>query len=481
MLFSEPIFLFFFLPLLLAVHALAPSPLRNAVLAGASILFYAWDTPEHVWILLGSITFNYLIGFGVAAKVSRFRRSILFLGIAGNLAVLGFFKYANFAVANLNILWTGAGNPPLEVAPVPLPLGISFFTFQCISYIADVYRGGKPCQRNPVDMALYVALFPQLIAGPIVRYHEIASQIRERLCSLPQFKAGMARFIVGLVKKVLIADTLARPADLCFSLTSSELTAPLAWCGLVCYTLQIYFDFSGYSDMAIGLGRMFGFRLPENFNFPYIATSVTDFWRRWHLTLSNWFRDYVYVSLGGNRISPNRTYVNLGIVFLLCGLWHGASWTFIMWGMFHGAMLVLERILGPMNRLPQWLTRIITLFAVMIGWVLFRSESFDTAGVYLTTMFGAGTAMQSRVLLRALLSNEIIIVVIIAVVAATPVSALLRRFLADWLHRAKAGIGRRTRLIRIHRATDLALCGLILILMLRVADQNYVPFLYFRF
>ena len=291
------------------------------------------------------------------------------------------FKYADFLVGNLNALLGPLRLAPLSLPGIALPIGISFFTFQALSYVIDVYRREVPVQRNPFDLGLYIALFPQLIAGPIVRYHDVARQLVERVVTRQGFAYGVERFVVGLGKKVLIANTLAVQADLIFAIPADQLTAPVAWFGLVCYTLQIYFDFSGYSDMAIGLGYMFGFRFLENFSHPYVAQSITEFWRRWHISLSTWFRDYLYVPLGGNRGSALRTYRNLVLVFFLCGLWHGASWSFVVWGLLHGFLLVIERMgLGRlMARWPRALRHAWTLFFVMIAWVFFRADSLPQA------------------------------------------------------------------------------------------------------
>src|SRR5437762_694029 len=297
--------------------------------------------------MLGSIGFNYRVAIAVdraRARPDAHAQRWLALAVAANLVVLGIFKYANFFADNVNTLFLALRVQPLVVPRVLLPIGISFFSFHAISYVVDVYRRDATAQKSPVHAALYLLLFPQLIAGPIIRYREIADQLARRLVSLDTFAYGVQRFIIGLAKKVLIANNVAATADAIFGMPVDRLSAAHAWLGLLCYTLQIYFDFSGYSDMAIGLGAMFGFRFPENFRWPYIAASVQEFWRRWHMSLSSWFRDYLYVPLGGSRVSPARTYVNLVAVFFLCGLWHGASWNFVVWGLFHGTFLVAERL-----------------------------------------------------------------------------------------------------------------------------------------
>jgi len=348
MLFSEPVFVFLFLPLLLLGYALTPRAAQNTLLLLASLLFYAWGEGFFVLVMLGSIAFNYLVGLLLEAGRGRrrLRPLALLLGVAGNLALLIVFKYAGFLVTNLNLLLAGLKLPALPVPALHLPIGISFFTFQAMSYVIDVYRDRIPVQKHPLRIALYIALFPQLIAGPIVRYQHIARQLTRRVVTRPGLAEGIRRFILGLGKKMLLANVLAVPVDKIFAIPAHQLTTSVAWLGVVCYALQIYFDFSGYSDMAIGLGRMFGFRFLENFRYPYLARTITDFWRRWHISLSSWFRDYVYIPLGGNRRGPLRTYRNLVIVFLLCGLWHGASWTFVAWGLFHGLFLAIERLGG---------------------------------------------------------------------------------------------------------------------------------------
>jgi alginate O-acetyltransferase complex protein AlgI len=346
MLFTEPVFWFLFLPLLLSLHFLVVRPQRNLLLLLASLLFYAWGERSFVFVMLASIAFNYVVGLWIDTRRgvrSRERRWPLAVGVAGNLLLLAAYKYANVLADQLSAVFVALGLPGLELEPIHLPIGISFFTFQGMSYVIDIHRGETPVQRHPLRLALYISMFPQLIAGPIVRYGRIATQLVERTIDRRGFADGVRRFTVGLGKKVLIANSVALPADTIFALPPDQLTTAAAWLGIVCYTLQIYFDFSGYSDMAIGLGRMFGFRFPENFNYPYVAESVTEFWRRWHMTLSNWFRDYLYLPLGGNRLGRVRLAANLFTVFFLCGLWHGASWTFVVWGLYHGVLLSLER------------------------------------------------------------------------------------------------------------------------------------------
>lgn len=395
MVFSHPNFLFFFLPIILLLTFVVPSRLRNLVLLIGSLAFYAVGGGMLVLLLLVSTVVDYLAGRFVwharTADSDRRAKAGVLISVLANVGLLAYFKYANFFVEQVNAALTSLGINPISWIEVILPIGISFYTFQSMSYTIDIYRGRVEPINNPLDFALYVSLFPQLIAGPIVRFHEIHHEIRERRASADDFAEGVVRFVHGLAKKVIVADTAAVVADSVFALEPDSLTTPAAWLGVLAYTFQIYFDFSGYSDMAIGLGRMFGFHFPENFARPYSALSITDFWRRWHITLSNWFRDYLYVPLGGSRGSTESTYRNLVVVFLLTGFWHGASWTFVIWGAFHGALLVAERVSGQRpvgDEAPNsWIRRAYVLLAVMVGWVLFRSEGFAQAASIIGEMF----------------------------------------------------------------------------------------------
>jgi alginate O-acetyltransferase complex protein AlgI len=390
-LFSSITFLFFFLPLVLVVYYVLPRRARNTWLLVASIVFYAWGAGSTVLILLASIAVNDVLGWLIerAMAAGRRRQAQLILAVAVILAVglLVWFKYANFAVETLDAIVIAAGGASSPWVEVLLPIGISFYTFHSISYLVDVYRGTARHLSSPIDFALYITFFPQLIAGPIVRFHEIRDQLVRRTETVPLFAAGVYRFCHGLAKKALIADTVAPIADAAFATPTAQLEAPTALLGIVAYTVQLYFDFSGYSDMALGLAMMFGIHLPENFARPYSARSVTEFWRRWHMSLSRWFRDYLYIPLGGNRGSTARTVRNLLIVFLITGLWHGAAWTFVVWGLYHGVLLLLERALGigrgdgspRFDRLAQARTVVL----VMVGWVFFRSPDLTYAVGYL--------------------------------------------------------------------------------------------------
>ena len=376
MVFSSSLFLLLFLPVFLLGYFLVPYRYKNAWTLLASVLFYAWGAPVFVFVLFGSITLDYMLArqFETAGGKRWF-----WMAIICNVGLLAYFKYANFFVENVNTLLLSSGFTEIGWTDVLLPIGISFFTFQKISYLVDVHRGIRAPLRRIQDYALYVILFPQLIAGPIVRYNEISEELQDRQANINADNRllGIFRFSLGLAKKVLIANVLGAEADRVFE--GSELAANEAWYGVLCYTFQIYFDFSGYSDMAIGIGKMLGFTFPENFRNPYISGSITEFWRRWHITLSTWMRDYLYIPLGGNKVSPGRLYVNLWTVFLISGLWHGASWTFILWGAYHGALLVLERLflLKFYAKLPSIIRTFMVFLMVMIGWVIFRAENLD--------------------------------------------------------------------------------------------------------
>jgi alginate O-acetyltransferase complex protein AlgI len=384
MVFSSITFLCYFLPGFMLAYALLPC--SNAVLLGGSLLFYAWGDLTRLPVLLACILLNWSCGVAIAAG----RRRALTLGIVGNLALLVWFKYAGFLATQLATVATALRLPAVPIPAVTLPLGISFFTFQGISYLIDVHRGTVRAQPSLFRFAMYKAMFPPLIAGPIVRYAVIADRVDRRSVTLPALASGIEAFICGLGQKVLLANSLAGPVDRVFALPPGQLDPLTAWIGAVGYALQIYFDFAGYSNMAIGLGRMLGFELPINFDRPYAAQSVTAFWRRWHITLSTWFRDYVYIPLGGNRGGPARTYANLIVVFLLCGFWHGASWNFLAWGLYHGLFLTLERLgLGRvLAAAPAPLRHAYLVLVVVIGWVPFRTETLGSAGAMLGAMAG---------------------------------------------------------------------------------------------
>ncbi|MDX5322882.1 MAG: MBOAT family protein, partial [Exiguobacterium sp.] len=392
MLFSSTIFLFWFLPIVLILYYVSPRFLKNTVLLVASLLFYAWGEPIYTAVMLASIVMNYAFGLLVDNNRDNKKKAKWLVAgmVAGNVLLLSVFKYTSFIIENVNAI-TGL---ELTDPKIPLPIGVSFFTFQAMSYVIDVYRKDGKVQRNPLDLALYISLFPQLVAGPIVRYQTVADEINDRKETMDDFASGIQRFVIGLAKKMLLANNAGYVADQIFSQNAGEMSMGLAWIGIIAYSLQIYFDFSGYSDMAIGLGRMFGFHFLENFNYPYISKSVSEFWRRWHISLGSWFRDYVYIPLGGNRGSAWKLYRNLAIVWILTGVWHGASWTFIAWGAYYGLFIMLERaFLGAwLKALPAPLAHAFTLFVVIIGWVFFRADDFPYALSYLSAMFNLNGA-----------------------------------------------------------------------------------------
>jgi alginate O-acetyltransferase complex protein AlgI len=391
MVFSSTLFLFYFFPAFLLLYYLSPRRLKNAVALTASLLFYAWGGLNFLTLFLASVVLNFFIIRLMDRAEGWQKRIYLIISIVLNVGMLFYFKYTNFFLENFGALQTALGGSALSWEKVVLPIGISFFTFEKLTYSIDVYRGVNKPLRSFWDFMLYIMLFPKMIAGPIVRFHEIAHQLTDRAAfeTIDHKLAGLFRFVLGLAKKVLIANVLGQEADRIFGLAPAEVSAPLAWLGALAYTFQIYFDFSGYSDMAIGIARMIGFQFPENFNNPYVSRSITEFWQRWHITLGRWMRDYLYIPLGGNRVSTGRLYANLWTVFILSGFWHGAAWNFIAWGAFHGLFLILDRLfllrvakrLGPLSIIP-------TFIVTVIGWVLFRAESLSGAGAYLQRMFG---------------------------------------------------------------------------------------------
>jgi alginate O-acetyltransferase complex protein AlgI len=392
MLFSSTFFLIYFLPIFFTIYFLLPVFLKNYFIVFASTLFYAWGAPKFVFILLGTVVFNfYAAHLLIRLKENKKQKLLLIFSVIVNLSFLLYFKYANFFVNNTNVVLEKLGIHSLAILHIALPIGISFFTFHQLSFIIDVYRGVKPPMKKISDYALYILLFPQLIAGPIIRYNEISDQIegRDKRFQVDEVLLGFLRFSIGLAKKVLIANVLGKEADRIFALQADELDFVLSWMGAITYTFQIYFDFSGYSDMAIGLARMMGFKFPENFNNPYIAQSITDFWRRWHISLSRWMRDYLYIPLGGNKVSGVRLYFNLWVVFLISGLWHGAEWTFILWGAYHGFFLAIERLflLKITSKIGIFFRVLSTFFIVILGWVLFRAQNVSQALNFFKKMF----------------------------------------------------------------------------------------------
>ncbi|MFK7926212.1 MAG: MBOAT family protein [Bacteroidia bacterium] len=463
MLFSSLSFLGLFLPLVWGVNLLLPARARNLWLLLLSLWFYAWGEGVWVFLMLGSILLNYGIGLQVGKQDHR-QKIWLSLAVAINLGLLIIVKYAGFLVANLNLLLLNLDDISLLLPAVnlSLPIGISFFTFQALSYQIDLYRGKYQAQKNPLDLGLYIAFFPQLIAGPIVRYEDFYPQLSARKIDWEQNLIGIKRFVIGLAKKVLIADPLALVADKIFLLPAESLSPYLTWVAMMAYSLQIYFDFSAYSDMGIGLGKMLGFELPENFRFPYIARSIREFWQRWHITLSTWFRDYLYVPLGGNR---HHLYRNLLLVFVLCGFWHGASWNFLIWGLFHGLFLVLERTVWgrQLSRLPAWTQHLYTLLVVIFAWVWFRAEDIPQALLIFERLLGFGGSAQADIYASFLISYDIALPLILGIGFSMPLFPFVERLIA-------------------RRSIEAILyVGLTLICLLAVLTNAYHPFIYFRF
>ena len=465
MLFSSIVFLFTFLPIVLILYYVLPRQFKNPVLLLASLLFYAWGEPIYLFLMMFSILFNYISGLDIARNLGNKRaaRKSLIFNVVVNLCVLGFFKYEGFVLNSLNAVL------PVEIPfqEVALPVGISFYTFQILSYIIDVYWGNVPVQKNLMDFALYVTMFPQLIAGPIVKYAEIDEQLHVREENWGRFGEGVMYFIRGLAKKVLLANTVGMIYTNVSGMAPEDLSVVTAWLGCLAYTFQIYFDFSGYSDMAVGLGKMFGFEFPWNFNYPYIAQSVTEFWRRWHISLSSWFREYVYIPLGGNRVPVPKHIRNLLVVWLLTGLWHGAAWNFVAWGLYYGVILIFEKYFfhRVLDKLPEVLRHIYSLVLVMVGWVLFFSPSFAGALEYLKLMFGAGGhGFMDGEALYLLISN--LGLWVIAIVSSTPlVYGVYERY-----------VGRRKPV-----ADVVIYAGMFLLCVAYLVTETYNPFLYFRF
>ena len=468
MLFSSFVFVSLFLPLVVGLYFAVPRQFRNHVLLAASIIFYAWGDFDYLWILLGVVLLNYFGALAVdtvGGKNGGVRAKwILGAFVAGNFANLFWFKYSGFVAENVSAVtgWDFA------IQRVALPLGISFYTFQGVSYLVDVYRRETMAQRNVLDLALFIAYFPQLVAGPILNYHDVQSQIAHRRESLDHFAYGARRFMVGFAKKMLIANTMGAVADAVFAMQPVH-TGPLtAWGGAIAYSLQLYFDFSGYSDMAIGLGAMFGFHFLENFNYPYISSSITEFWRRWHISLSTWFKEYLYIPLGGNRVSKGRNLFNLSVVFLATGIWHGAEWTFVVWGIWHGIFIVFEKLTGwaktKGNTFDSILHRIYLLGVVIIGWVVFRSDNLPYAWDYLRNMAHCLESTPTRTV-GWYFGGLQLTVMVIGIAASTGI-----------FQRICTAKGRFVRPV-----LDLWLLAMFVLSLAFMAGDTYNPFIYFRF
>ena len=471
MVFSSIVFVCIFLPVVVILHAVIGNrKAKNGLLLAASLLFYAYGEPVYIFLMLISSLLNYIFAILLGKNRSKL---ILTLAVVVNLSLLGVFKYSGFLVSNLNVLL----GVSLPVPAISLPIGISFFTFQALSYVIDVFREEVPVQRSYAKLLLYISFFPQLIAGPIVRYSDIARQIDERTTDVRSSAFGLRRFIVGLGKKVLISNAMAAAADYVFGHGAANINVLAAWVGAIAYLMQIYYDFSGYSDMAIGLGKMFGFTFKENFNHPYIADTVQEFWRRWHISLSSFFRDYVYIPLGGNRKGKLRTVWNRIVVFSLTGLWHGANWTFILWGLFHGFFLLLEEFIPFIRKLPKLLRHIYTLLAVTIGFVIFRADTIGEAFVFIGKMFaGFDFAPGAMSFAVQSLSPFFICMLIAAILCCGPLRKVSQR--VSTLE-TKQELTKKENLLQT--ASFVLAVLLLLWCIIRLAGGSYNPFIYFRF
>lgn len=472
MLFSSTFFLIYFLPVFFTIYFLLPTSLKNYFIVFSSILFYVWGAPQFVFVLLATVIFNFgMAHLTVRLNEKKQRLRVLIFSILINLSLLLYFKYANFFIDNTNSILNQFGIESIKVLHIALPIGISFFTFHQLSFVIDVYRGVKPPMKKISDYALYILLFPQLIAGPIIRYNEISDQIqgRDKKFNVDEVLLGFLRFSIGLAKKVLIANVLGREADRIFALPTDQLDGILSWMGAITYTMQIYFDFSGYSDMAIGLARMMGFVFPENFNHPYIAQSITDFWRRWHISLSRWMRDYLYIPLGGNKVSGTRLYFNLWVVFLISGLWHGAEWTFILWGAYHGFFLAIERLflLKITSRIGPFFRVLFTFFIVVIGWVIFRAQDIQQAFDFLKHMF-------SFHIQESFFSNHLLIILCVAIVLSFLPLFLKTKEKNEQLSTPNFSIGKTV-------FTVLIIIVCLSVCIGELTSSNFNPFIYFKF
>ena len=496
MVFSSVHFLFLFLPIVFVIYFITGKKAKNIVLLVASLFFYIYGEKYFSIIMLVSIISNHFFGIWIeraTEKVSK--RKILIYAVILNLGLLGFFKYTNFLVENINALiqlmlpenfnaiFALTMSTPIPSPGIHLPIGISFFTFQSLSYVIDVYRGDVEAQKKFTSTALFISSFPQLVAGPIVRYHDVAKQLLEREVTREKFYLGIKRFVIGLGKKVLIANTVAVTADHIFDqLPMNEMTATLAWAGLICYAIQLYFDFSGYSDMAIGLGHMFGFTFLENFNYPFISLSIRDHWKRWHISLTNWMRDYLYIPLGGNRGSTFRTYFNLVMIFVVTAFWHGADWHFLLWGLYNGMFMALERagIIKPEKLKFKFLQWFYAMFVILIGYVLFRATGLDRAFPYIAALFGFGEGTGVGQHLFFHIKMEQILALIAGIIGSGPIMPYLDEQISTFLSKY------RSRFMRFLHAVfptvkGLLLLSILLLCIIKLSAGTYNPFIYFTF
>ena len=464
MVFSSLTFLFLFLPAVLLCHRLLPGiRAKNAVLCLFSLVFYAWGEPVYVLLMIASILLNWLAGLGMERFPGR-KKLLLLSALVFNLGAIGYFKYAGFFLKSIS----GVFSLRLPALQIALPIGISFYTFQILSYVIDVYHGRSAAQKSLLSLATYITMFPQLVAGPIVRYETVRDELSDRRVTLEDFTEGLSRFFFGLGKKVLIANRMALAADAVFDAAAVPPSAAL-WIGALCYTMQIYYDFSGYSDMAIGMGRMFGFHFMENFNYPYIADSVTDFWRRWHISLSVWFREYVYIPLGGNRCSVPRHIFNMLVVWLLTGLWHGAAWTFVLWGLYYGVLLILEKhvLSRVIPRVPKGIRQIVTFLLALLGWVIFRADSLPALGAYLSGLFSFNVSGTGAFFMSCADALQPLLLLPAAILGCLPWKLWIRKRFPD-----SEGL----RALRFAAAFLIWLASVAMLL-----GESYNPFIYFRF
>ncbi|MBZ9687064.1 MBOAT family protein [Clostridium estertheticum] len=468
MVFSSLIFIFIFLPLTLTIYYISPKKIRNFTLLVVSIIFYGWGEPVYISLMVFSIIFDYISTLLICKyrKHKKLSKIIFVNTLVVNLGILAFFKYFGFLVDNMNILF----GLSISIEKLPLPVGISFYTFQIISYVVDVYLNKVKVQKNIIDFGAYVTMFPQLVAGPIVQYNDIFIQLKNRKENINQFSEGIDRFIIGLGKKVLIANNIAMVWTSVKATEISNISVISAWIGIIAFTLQIYFDFSGYSDMAIGLGKMLGFEFIENFNYPYISKSVTEFWRRWHISLGSWFREYLYIPLGGNRVSLRKQFRNLFVVWFATGLWHGASWNFIFWGLYFGFFIFIEKtLLGKLlERLPKCISNLYTMIIVIVGWVIFDNNKLSDAINYIKIMFGlSGNAFTDSAAVYYFYTNTILFV--IAIFCATPVVYNFHKKLKNRFNARGAIVMALSHIFILFLSTAY------------LVNQSFNPFLYFRF
>ncbi len=464
MVFSSLIFIWMFLPVVFIGYIILPDRFKNITLLFVSLIFYAWGEPKYIVLMICSIFINYVIGL-LMERYENKKKQLLIIGIILNIAILGYFKYFNFLIDIINLFI----KQDLTLLDISLPIGISFFTFQILSYIIDLYRGQYKAQKNIVNLALYISFFPQLIAGPIVRYKDINQQLDSRRQTLEQIAAGIRRFIYGLGKKIIIANTVAQCVDKIYAIDYADISGVTAWIGAMCYMLQIYYDFSGYSDMAIGLGKMFGFEFLENFNYPYLSASIQEFWQRWHISLGTWFREYLYIPMGGNRKGVSRTYINLLIVFIVTGLWHGASFNFILWGLYHGLLQIIERVgLSNILKKHKVVAHLYVFITVIFGWVLFRAEGLTQAIGIIKRMVLPWKYKEDVLIMGSIFGNKTLLIILIGIFGCGLFQYAVKkiRFAEKW---------RNSYL-------EMAYCGMVFVLcIVMLAGNTYNPFIYFRF